>query len=67
MTAGNLFGGLIFSSIGLVAFLVGKRTANFRLMGLGGALMVYTFFFTSTALIYLVGSGLAAAAYFFRD
>jgi hypothetical protein len=66
MTMGSLFGGLLFSSIGLGVFIYGKRTANFTMMGLGGALMVYTFFFSSTAMIYLVGIGLCAAVYYLR-
>ena len=67
MTMGNLLGGLLFSTIGLGVFIYGKRTANFTMMALGGALMGYTLFLSSTAMIYLVGLGLCAAAYYLRD
>ncbi len=67
MTMGSVIGGLLFSTIGLFVFGHGKRTLNMNLMGLGGALMGYTFVVSSTAMIYLVGIALTAAAYYCRE
>jgi hypothetical protein len=67
MTAASLMGGLIFSGVGLVAFTYGKRTGGVRATALGGVLMVYSFFTPNTAALYLVGLGLTAALFIFRD
>ena len=67
ITFGSLVGGLIFSGIGFVAFTYGKRTENYRIMAVGGVLMVYTFFVSGTALIYLMGLGLTGALLLFKD
>ena len=61
----TLLGGLLFGSIGLVAFAAGKRQMNFRRMGLGVALMVYPYFVPNTLAVYLVGVGLVAALVLF--
>jgi len=62
----NLFAGLIFGSIGLVAFIYGKKTASFRPLIIGIVLMVYPYFIPGTWLIYLIGIVLTAALYFWR-
>ena len=61
----NLFGGLIFGSIGFFAFRYGKRQGNYRMLGIGIALMVYPYFIPNTLAVYLVGAALVAALFFF--
>ena len=67
LTFANIVGGLIFSSIGFAAFTIGKRMANFHLMVLGGALMLYCFFITETLWVYVVGSVLTVLAWNARN
>jgi len=66
-TAGNLFGSILFSSIGFVAFRIGKRDARFEALGLGTALMLYSYFMPNAMMTWLVGAGLTVALYFFND
>ena len=67
MTAANIIGGLVFGSIGFVAFVYGKKLSNFRALGIGVALMIYPYFVRSTVWLYVVGVALTASLYFFRD
>lgn len=62
-----LMGSLVFSGLGFVAFRYGKTTANFQLMGLGGALMVYSYFTPTALQTWGVGLALTAAAWYSRD
>ena len=62
----NLFAGLIFGSIGLGAFIYGKKNAFWRPMVIGIILMAYPYFLSGTLLIYLIGIVLTAALYFWR-
>jgi len=57
----------LFSSIGFVAFMYGKKTRSTHAMITGVALMVYPYFISSTLVIYLAGIFLTAALYFWRD
>jgi len=75
-SSSSLFGGItlwgmlnaiIFSSIGFVAFMYGKKNSEYRPMLIGIALMVYPYFLRGTLMLYLVGIGLTAALYFFRE
>lgn len=63
----NLFAGLIFGSIGFVAFIYGKKRAFWRPMIIGIALMAYPYFFSGTIVIYLIGIALTATLYFWRE
>jgi len=62
----NLFAGLIFGSIGFVAFIYGKKIASFRPMVIGIVLMVYPYFISGTLFLYLIGIVLTVALYFWR-
>ncbi len=64
---GNIAAGLVFSGIGFVAFTFGKKTGQFKLMALGGVLMVFSYFTPSTALTCLVGAALTAGLYYARE
>jgi hypothetical protein len=64
---GNLIAGIIFSGIGFVAFTYGKKAGQFKIMGMGGLLMVYPYFTPSTLLTCLVGAILTGSLYFIRE
>jgi hypothetical protein len=63
----NLIAGFIFSGIGLVTFVYGKKEGSFKPLSIGMALMIYPYFFSSTFWLYAVGAGLCALLYFWRD
>ena len=63
----NLIGGLIFGTIGFVAFMYGKKERAAKPLVIGIALMVYPYFVPNTVLAYIVGIALTAALYFWRD
>ena len=63
----GLVGGFIFGSIGFIAFVYGKKNAEYRPLLIGIAMMAYPYFFQKTIAIYLIGLGLTAALYFFRE
>ena len=66
-TPAVLFGSILFSAIGLGAFLYGKKGALWTPAIIGIVLMVYPYFVSETWILFAVGSGLCAALYFFRD
>ena len=67
MSTGSIVGNLVFSSVGFIAFVYGKKTMQFRVMALGGALMAFPYFVSDTILMWLVGACLTAAVFFIRD
>jgi hypothetical protein len=62
-----LFAGILFSSIGVGAFLYGKKQAKWAPMLFGAGLVGITFLIPDTTLLYLAGIGLCAAMYWFRE
>jgi hypothetical protein len=66
-TPSALFANLLFSLIGMALFMYGKRAVNMPLIGIGAALMGYTWFVDSTWLLYAIGLGLCGAAWWFRE
>ncbi len=58
---------LIFGTVGFVAFMYGKKNSAWRAMGIGIVLMVYSYFFSGTLALYVIGIILSAALYFWRD
>jgi hypothetical protein len=64
--AANLIGGLIFGSIGFIAFIYGKRMNLWKPMFLGLALMAYPYFVTNDVLLFVVGIVGSAALWFLR-
>ncbi len=68
MTVTNIVGNVIFSAVGFVAFVYGKRMAAYTTMGIGLVMMVYPYFVTgSTALMYGTGAALTVALFLFRE
>jgi hypothetical protein len=63
----NVLANIIFSSVGFVAFVYGKKNAFWRPMGIGLVLMGYSYFVSETWVVYLVGVALTAALYFWRE
>ncbi len=64
---GKIVAAVIFSAVGFVAFVYGKKNVLWRPMALGVLLMAYTYFVSGTLAIYAIGIGLCAALYFWRD
>ncbi len=65
--AANLIGGLVFGSIGFVAFAYGKRMQLWRMMLCGLALMIYPYFVESTGIMLAVGVIGSGALFFLRN
>jgi hypothetical protein len=67
LSAANLIGGCVFGSIGFVAFMYGKRMSLWKPMFLGIALMVYPYFISNDAVLYVIGIFGSTALFFLRD
>jgi hypothetical protein len=63
----NLIGGLLFGSIGFVAFVYGKRMNVWKPMFLGLALMAYPYFVTNDIALFAIGAVGTAALFLFRE
>jgi hypothetical protein len=63
----NLIGGLLFGSIGFVAFIYGKRMHVWKPMFLGLALMAYPYFVEDDIVLFAIGIVGTAALFLFRD
>ena len=63
----NLIGGFIFGSIGMVAFMYGKKERNYKPLVMGIVLMAYPYFITNTFLLYAAGIGLCFLTFYWRD
>jgi hypothetical protein len=67
ISAANLIGGLIFGSIGFVAFVYGKRMQLWKMMLCGLVLMIYPYFVEDMSILFAVGVIGSAALFFLRD
>ena len=66
-SASNLIGNLLFSSIGFVAFIYGKRLNLWKVMFGGLALMAIPYFIDDTMMLYLAGTAASAALFLLRS
>jgi hypothetical protein len=66
-SAANLIGGVVFGSIGFVAFMYGKRMNLWKPMLLGIALMLYPYFVSDDKVMLVIGIFGSTALFFFRD
>jgi len=66
-SAANLIAGVIFGSIGFVAFMYGKRMNLWKPMFLGLALMVYPYFINNDIVMVIVGIVGSASLWFVRE
>ena len=67
MSVGNIVAAVLFSCVGFVALTYGKKNAEPRAMGLGVALMSYSYFVTNVYMNWLVGIVLTAALVLWKD
>jgi hypothetical protein len=65
--AANLVGSFIFSSIGLVAFVHGKRMHLWKPIFCGLALMIFPYFVANTMAMYATGIAGTALLFFLRE
>lgn len=65
--AANLIGGLVFGSIGFVAFMYGKRMTLWKMMFCGLALMIFPYFVANTIAVYAIGIIGSGALIFLRE
>ena len=63
----NLIGGLVFGSIGFVAFVYGKRMHVWKPMLIGLALMAYPYFVENDMVLIVIGVLGTAALFLFRE
>ena len=63
----KIFAYIIFGTIGFVVFVYGKKNRLVRPLVIGIALMAYPYFISGTFFLYLVGIGLTAVLFFWRD
>jgi len=63
----NLIGGMVFGSIGFVAFIYGKRMHVWKPMFIGLALMAYPYFVANDIAMIAIGVVGTAALFLFRD
>ena len=58
-----MIGNIIFSGVGFVAFVYGKKLGGFKPMAIGLGLMVYPYFITNTVWMYVIGVALTACLF----
>lgn len=66
MTAADLFGAFFFGLIGMVAFMIGKKRSDAKLMLTGFLLMGYPYAMPNTLMLYIVGAVLTLSLFVFR-
>jgi hypothetical protein len=62
-----ILGSIIFGIIGFAAYRYGKKASLSHVKWIGIALMLYPYAISNTWLLYIVGAGLSAALYVFRN
>ena len=67
LSAANLIGNLLFSSVGFVGFIYGKRMDFWKVMFCGLGLMIYPYFIADTVMMYAIGGVGSVALFFLRD
>ena len=65
--AANMAAYLIFGAIGFIVFFYGRKQSSWKPIVIGILLMAYPYFVSGTLLLYLIGIGLTASLYFFRE
>jgi len=63
MTVINIMGGMLFSGIGFVALIYGKKQANTKAVIIGVLLIIYPYFMPNTIALYLIGFVLTVALF----
>ncbi len=60
-------GNIVFSGIGFVAFVYGRKQVQWKLVAIGIALMTYAYFVSDVVIIYVIGFILTAALFAARE
>ena len=63
----ELFGSLLFGVIGMAAVIYGKKSVEWKPMLIGVLLMTFPYLVSQIWLLYVIGCGLCAALFIFRD
>jgi hypothetical protein len=66
-STGNLIAGFLFSMIGLIGFRVGRARGSVQQMLIGAALLVYPYVVENLWALWLIGVGLTALLFLFKD
>jgi hypothetical protein len=67
LSGSSFFAGLLFSSIGFVGFVYGKRMNRWKPMLLGIGLMAYPYFIENAISVCAIGLAGSAALFFVRE
>jgi hypothetical protein len=67
LSGAYLFAGIIFSGIGVAAFLYGSKQKSFTKMIFGALLIAYPFFVSTTWMAYAIGILLTVGLFLFKD
>ena len=62
-----LIGSFIFSGIGFVAFVYGKKQGLWKTASLGFLLMAYSYFVPSAFYVYVIGVALTVALFIWKE
>lgn len=63
MNSARILASVIFGSIGLAAFVYGKKQANLKSLVIGVILMVYPYFVPDPVAVYVIGAALTIALF----
>ena len=66
-TPAALFGAIVFGSIGMAAFVYGRKSSLLKPVVIGIALMGFPYFVSETWALFAVGAALSGALFIFRD
>ncbi len=66
-SASGLFGSLLFGTIGMAALIYARKTAQWKPMIIGVALMGFPYFVSENWQLYAIGCALCASLFVFRD
>lgn len=66
-TTANLFGSILFSTIGMAALAFGKKGGRMNPMLFGAGLLIYPYFVSATWLLYAIGIVLTGLMLKFPD
>ena len=66
LSFGSLFASLLFGSIGMAAWIIGRNRQKMPMMFLGVALMIYPWMVSDPLWTWVIGIALTGLIYFFR-
>ena len=66
-SAASLIAGILFGSIGFVAFVYGKKQTSPKALVIGVLLMVYPYFVANILLLYAIGVVLTVCLFIFPE